>query len=465
MKQRFFFIINKFKFRLEEYRRESVKATASLSKLIATIGRITYNESAAGQIKRMAQQAIDIRELCQQHSMQVDQLESWLGSNGIELCSPPPAPRRPPVKKARLMDSIESIPTVEDWCRQVKAEELKVNLECKSCTVMVPNSLTRLLKTISKKTRRDIAEVCNNFQYVVGDENQENMVESGEAHNVKTVGKGEPRDEEQEESVQSSLSQQFRTASENTDGENSCCHESKEHSDTLDLTSRSPRKCAAKFDVQVKLKKEGEIEVPTPMDDIFEFRYDENDEGDLMRRVTFRICDYVDAVARRVFLDPWIPYGYSGEEQITKVVKANLEGAVREVNRRYVAQPWRQFKGTPFHYTQEVDVTYILPSGKLLVVPLGYIKSQTKSTSFGRDFMLKNSVRVRLSRSSGEGIILINGEQVACSLIKSGPIRPDDHEWQPRLPPRPGQTSVMSFAQQRLENLRTNWAEKAQKEE
>lgn len=232
------------------------------------------------------------------------------------------------------------------------------------------------------------------------------------------------------------------------------------------MSGRSPRKCAANFSSQSITESGEKQEIPKPLEDIFEFQYDKRDEKSLMRRVTFRVCDYVDAVARRVFLDPWIPYSYSGEDQITKVVETNAEGAIRKVSRRYVAQPWRQFKGTPFHYTQEVDVTYILPSGQLLVVPLGYIKSQTKSTSFGRDFMLQNFVKVQLSRSSGEGAILIRGEPVACSLIKSGPIRPDDHEWQPRLPLWPGQSSsVISFAQRRLESFPADIANKMPKTE
>lgn len=336
------------------------------------MGQIIYNENAAGQIKRMAQQAVDIRELCQQHSLQVDQLESWLNCNGIELTSPPPAPRRPPMKRARLADSIESDQTIADWCRQVKAEEADVNLKCTSCSVVIPNSLNRLLKTINKKTRRNIADICNTFQYVVGEGAQENLEVPEGLTDVKPAEKLESCDEKKQDTDNVPALQPTAGTSKSFGEAGSSPAESSERSGVLDLTGKSARRCAAKFGGQNEVKPEEKQEILRPLEDIFEFQYNEEDEGNLMRRVTFRICDYVDAVARRVFLDPWIPYGYSGEDQITKVVEANMEGAVRDVSRRYVAQPWRQFKGTPFHFTQEVDVTYILPSGQLLIVPLGY---------------------------------------------------------------------------------------------
>lgn len=172
-----------------------------------------------------------------------------------------------------------------------------------------------------------------------------------------------------------------------------------------------------------------------------------------MHRITFRMCDFADAVPKRVFMDPWITHSYSGEEIIVKRREAAEEGTVRTVERVFVSQPWRQFRNYPFYYNEEVDIKFILPSGRTLVAPFGFIESQIKSTSVGSSFMKQFNVSMKLNVNTGRGIVTIDGDSLDCSLIKSGPMRPGA-PWMPRDPLRNHQSMPIGYAQHRLQALR-----------
>lgn len=189
------------------------------------------------------------------------------------------------------------------------------------------------------------------------------------------------------------------------------------------------------------------------MYEIIEFEYDKGDSKKLMHRVTFIIHGYADAQPRRIFLDPWIEHSYSGEKYIVDVYEAAAEGTVRAVERTYISQPWRQYRNFPFFFVEEVDISFILPSGKNFVTPFGVIRSQSKSTSVGAAFMIRHQVKVKLNTGTGKGIIYINEEPLDCALIISGPVRPEV-QWSPREPLKDYQTMPGGYAQHRLEVLR-----------
>ena len=98
--------------------------------------------------------------------------------------------------------------------------------------------------------------------------------------------------------------------------------------------------------------------------EMIEFIYDELDTDKKMYRMNFQLYDFVDAVPKRIFMDPWIPNSYSGKDQINKIHNATVPGTVRTVDRVYILQPWRQFRNYPFFYTEEVDMKFIQPSGQ-----------------------------------------------------------------------------------------------------
>jgi len=322
---------------------------------------------------------------------------------------------------------------------------------------------------MSKKTGRNMGEICNTFQYVVGEESGETEFERKESEfgSEEQTEKVEPREDEKETEddqflAHFSVEQSFEVSSkelvESPTAERVETSTAAEgSSNALDLSGKVARKCAAKFEGSLVAESSAALaaRVPAPareLDDTFEFVFDEADPDELMRRVTFRMHDYRDAIPKRVFLDPWVRWAYSGEEIICAALRAGEEGTIREVPRRYIYQPWRQYKGEPFSYTQEADIFFILPSGKIIVVPMGYVSSQVKTTSLGSIFMEENEVRVRLSRNSGKGTITIVGEEVACELIRAGPVRPGA-PWAPlgsSSQPKGG-----GFAQYRLDKARS----------
>ena len=131
---------------MEEYRKEATKVATSLNTMVAITGRILSNDMAVNQIKRMSSSAIKIRELCQQHASQLDTLEAWTESHGIDLYNPPAAPRQPPKKKYKLEETLSTEENVANWCKKVMEEEAKSNLKlkCIPCNVIVPVSYTHL---------------------------------------------------------------------------------------------------------------------------------------------------------------------------------------------------------------------------------------------------------------------------------------------------------------------------------
>ena len=429
------------------------------------------------QIKRISEEVLENRQLGMQHIAQINYLQDWLAENGVNIHKPPAPPRKPPTKKRKTSGSSSPL---GNWLK-VTSPTIPEQLECTNCSVVIPSTFNKIIKTLHKKTRRSLSDIVNTFQFVEppsenlntpeGFEDGE-IDETLESNDTEVKVEGDDKVSLSKESLavqqpgsskSSGLAEKTVQRSDSTGGE----EENREKSlspGVLDLTVKSPRKCAAKFrgipELPVPNEEKAEEKAPLDfgLDDIIEFEYDDEDKDKLMHRVTFFLHGYEDATPKRIFLDPWIVPSYSGEQMITSIYEAAAPGTIEKVSRTWISQPWRQFRNFPFSFTEVIDLRFILPSGRPFSSAFGYVKSQTKSTSVGAKFMIENNVKVRFNSKTGKGIIYINGEALDCSLIISGPVRPEV-QWTPREPLKEHQTMPSGFAKYRLEKLQKSLKE------
>lgn len=220
------------------------------------------------QIKRIASEVLEIRDLMVQHQDQINYLENWLHTYGIDLVNPLPAPRKPPVKRRRVSESPPN--HLSEWL-QVK-EEPGVET-CIDCTVKIPDTYNQMVTSIAKRTRRSVIDIVQNFQFVDPSNKQEDPLNVPEIEIVEH----DPLKPEVEEGevVDQTVDQSANEEQEEKEPENKI----------LDPTPKEPRRCAANFSVKPKEvveteKKPDEEKTldPLPVDpilEIIEFTYDE----------------------------------------------------------------------------------------------------------------------------------------------------------------------------------------------
>ena len=149
----FFVFYIKCNCRLENYKKESNKANNAMTKMIVMMSRMVDMPEVPGQIKRVSAEILENRQLSTQHIAQINFLEEWLTEQGINIRNPPAPPRKPPTKKRKTSESSSPL---GNWL-QVTAPNMPEQLECKNCSVVIPSTFNKIIKTLHKKTRRSLS--------------------------------------------------------------------------------------------------------------------------------------------------------------------------------------------------------------------------------------------------------------------------------------------------------------------